>query len=973
MISKEFEQAYKRLNKAQKEAVDTIEGPVMVIAGPGTGKTQILTLRIANILLKTDTPASGILALTFTEAGQKAIKMRLRDMIGSRADEVSIYTYHGFAVAMIAEYSDHFPHLARTRQLSDVEAENLIREILRDKKFAKLRPLGEPDLFLSDIGRSISICRKEAWTPDFIRQQSEAEIKNIESDPSAISSRGATKGQLKAEFKKKIEKLKRTILFADVYETYENKKREIRRIDFDDLIYELLLALEHDELLLNLLQERYLYLSVDEHQDTNNAQNKLIKKLADFYDKPNLFVVGDEKQAIYRFQGASVQNFLEFQQTWPDMRIIHLVENYRSGQNILDASFDMIENNYEDDEHKNLRVRLTSSGKETPEPVSVIMAGNNEAVEEYLVNEVRNITENDNSATVAVIVRTNREVSRVMEVLETAGISASAERGTDIFAHPVGVLAFKLLEFLADESQVEALAYTVAGGLWGLNLEQSGTCLKKIRSGQALDLENNIPNLKQLKQNIAKTGVIEFMTLAAELSGLKKIIANDPLSVEVWRSIIALAEDLARSKGIEDVRLLIAELLIYRLMAEKKNIKISAGVFDAQVAVMTAHGSKGLEYDYVFLPYANEESWLSRGRGGYFVLPELKTEGDEIRDARRLFYVALTRAKRRAVVIASLADALDRPLTPVRFIAELDCEHISISEIPRSKLDLIKHTVRLPEERAWAESWEYTKHSLLEKGLSVTALNHFMKCPNEFFYKSILKLPEPPNASSEKGNAMHEALAAVWSLADRNESLITKTIKEVVADYFKHSLLSKLDKEVVVDELFEAAPKVAKALLPHFNQHGSAEAEKWEETNFVGQFAGQGVNLRLHGKLDAILSSPKNVLVYDYKTKKAMSENEIKGQTANSDGSYFRQLVFYKMLLTNNYIYQDKEILPALVFVKPDEKERCLTISLPIETGDIKKVQNEIQQLIDSVWSGRFLDSRCDDPKCEFCALRQMR
>ncbi|HRZ30599.1 MAG TPA: UvrD-helicase domain-containing protein, partial [Candidatus Paceibacterota bacterium] len=391
MITKEFEEAYKRLNKAQKEAVDTIEGPVMVIAGPGTGKTQILTLRIANILKETDTPPSGILALTFTEAGQKAMKMRLRSLIGSRADEVNISTYHGFAKTIIDEYSDHFPHLARAQQLSEVEEESLLRNILCQKKFAKLRPLGEPDLYLNEIVRSISNCRKEAWTPDIVRQDAEREIERLKNDPASISSRGATKGKIKAVVEKQIEKLEKTILFAQVYEEYEEKKRADRKTDFDDLIFELIEALDRDDLLLRLLQEKYLYILVDEHQDTNNSQNLLIRKLADFYEEPNLFVVGDEKQAVYRFQGASVNNFLEFQKIWPTMKIVSLTDNYRSGQNILDASFGMIENNYEAGEHTNLRIRLSSAGEVESEPVVVVTAGNNEAGEEYLVKEIKNI------------------------------------------------------------------------------------------------------------------------------------------------------------------------------------------------------------------------------------------------------------------------------------------------------------------------------------------------------------------------------------------------------------------------------------------------------------------------------------------------------------------------------------------------------------------------------------------------------
>ncbi len=389
-----FESQYKRLNTRQREAVDTIEGPVMVIAGPGTGKSTILTLRIANILKRTDTPASGILALTFTDAGAKTMKMKLRDIIGSRADEVGIYTYHGFALAVISEFQEHFPHLARAQQITDIETEALFRDILKDKKYAKLRPLGDPDLYISKIIGTISDSKKEAWTPQIIRSFAKEEIKRVENDEDSLSTRGATKGELKADALKRIERCERTILFADVYDEYEVRKQKEKKMDYDDLIFELLKALKHDELLLRLIQEKYLYLLVDEHQDTNDSQNSLIRMIADFFENPNLFVVGDEKQAIYRFQGASVENFLKFQTIWKDMKTISLTDNYRSHQSILDASFGMIEKNYAEGEHANLRIKLTSGAKHEAKPIEVIQAGNTEAEEKYLVGELKKILGN---------------------------------------------------------------------------------------------------------------------------------------------------------------------------------------------------------------------------------------------------------------------------------------------------------------------------------------------------------------------------------------------------------------------------------------------------------------------------------------------------------------------------------------------------------------------------------------------------
>ncbi len=167
------------------------------------------------------------------------------------------------------------------------------------------------------------------------------------------------------------------------------------------------------------------------------------------------------------------------------------------------------------------------------------------------------------------------------------------------------------------------------------------------------------------------------------------------------------------------------------------------------------------------------------------------------------------------------------------------------------------------------------------------------------------------------------------------------------------------------------APKVAAALFGHFEQTGAVSTETWMETGFEGNFADTPVHLKLHGKLDALVDTEKSALVFDYKTREAMSVNAIKGETKDSDGNYFRQLTFYKILLEENSRYKEKEILPALVFVKPDEKGRCPIITLPIEKADIEKVKGEVQELIESVWSGRLIADTCDEKDCQWCVMKR--
>lgn len=1009
-LDAEFERRYKRLNAAQRKAVDTIDGPVMVIAGPGTGKTTILTLRIGNILRLTDTPASGILAITFTDAGVKAMRLKLREVIGARADEVRIYTFHGFAAAVIAEFPEHFVHIARAQQMTDIEAQELVRGILKDKKFKMIRPLGEPDHYVSNILKTISDAKREALTPDMVRDFARSEAERIAADPDSLSTRGATKGQLKADARKQIEKAEKTLLFADVYAAYEAKKRAgggdaadgvnsgaaaARKIDFDDLIFELLQAIRTDELLRSLIQEKYLYLLVDEHQDTNDSQNAIIRAIADFFDSPNLFVVGDEKQAIYRFQGASVQNFLQFQSAWKNMQVISLEENYRSHQHILDAGFSLIENNYADGEHPLLRVKLRAGGDEAPRPIEMVTAGNSTAADLALVERLKDFISKNASAgeggseekTAAIIVRRNRDVERLATLCEAHGVHAASERGINIFLHPIGALFFDLIHFLHDPSQTEALAVTLASGLWGVEFARAAELIRLAKSGKTTEVLGALPIVATVREEMTQRGGLAFLIYAAEQSGLLPVIAKSPANTEVWRGIVALATELAaRDRAYaDDPRRLIEALLSYRATAETRSVKILSGTPDAPIRIMTAHGSKGLEYDEVFLPYAVNESWLTRPRSVSFLLPgQVKNEGDELRDARRLFYVALTRARKHVTIITPLEDGSGKAFTPLGFVEELadgpDSTNISRAETPAISDDAFVLAKTRGKERRNEELAAYAKTILFEKGLSVTALNHFLECPQQFLYKSIIKVPEPPSAKSEGGSAMHLAMDRVWHLVrakNREESDVEISTKKIEAEilaatgeYLDKSLLPSFEKEAIREELKETAPEVATALAPHFALQGEVFTETWFETQEAG--------IRLHGKMDAVIDMSGSadgdvVRVFDYKTSQAKSEAAIKGETkSDSSGNYFRQLVFYYILLSAQGKYQGKRIEPALVFIKPDDKGRCQTVTLPISPDDVLRVKGEIAELVESVQSGALVSARCENEDCQWCRLAKI-
>jgi DNA helicase-2/ATP-dependent DNA helicase PcrA len=374
------------------------------------------------------------------------------------------------------------------------------------------------------------------------------------------------------------------------------------------------------------------------------------------------------------------------------------------------------------------------------------------------------------------------------------------------------------------------------------------------------------------------------------------------------------------------------------------------------------------------LPYATEEGWIHRPISRPFVLPKEREASDQVKDERRLFYMSITRAKKHVCITFSNKDA-ERNLLPLRFIDELEEAHLLRIKTPaitkKIKTD-DSESIKLNETK---EQIEYAKYVLLENGLSVTALNHFLNCPSEFFYKSILKLPEPPNPSSEKGNAMHRALSYVWQekIQEKNKdgkkliSIIQNTVKE----YFRHSFLPLFEKEAIVEELVSNAPKVAASLKNHFSQAGVIYTENWVKAPFEYIYKKEKISINLHGKLDLLVERGNTLSVFDYKTRESLSPAAIKGQTKGSDGSYFRQLIFYQILLDGSK-FKGKSIEPALVFVKPDRNGKCSIVSLPVNKDDIKKVKEEIDSLIESVWSGSLLTSTCNDKNCKYCGYRKL-
>jgi len=455
MDTKAFDEAYARLNAEQKQAVDTTEGPVFVIAGPGTGKTQVLTLRIANILRTTDTPPDGILALTFTEAA--TAEMRLAKVIGSAAYRVRIHTFHGFAESIIGRFPDQFPRIIGAQVASDTDRAEILDRAILETPVKHLRPFGDPLYYHGPAARAISTMKRENVTPDALEALLTEAEQTFDAMEGKVHEKGKYAGQMKGDFVKQLKQLEKTRDLLAVYRAYEEGLTAVRRYDFEDVILEVLRALDEDEQFRLQVQEGLLYILADEHQDANRAQNALLEHLSGFFERPNLFIVGDEKQAIYRFQGADLDNVHFFRSRFPDTTIIALIENYRSTQTILDAALSLVAASPDE---RLSRAKLLASGEAAkggkkgaaaPRPISVLAYPTPEAEMAELARNVRAALEEGVPAgEIAVLVRRNRDVADVAAGLVRAGIVVTGAGESDALHNRFVEALVRLLTAVAE-------------------------------------------------------------------------------------------------------------------------------------------------------------------------------------------------------------------------------------------------------------------------------------------------------------------------------------------------------------------------------------------------------------------------------------------------------------------------------------------------------------------------------------------
>ena len=932
-----FVKQFQRLNPAQQQAVAVIDGPVMVLAGPGTGKTQVLALRIANILLKTDTAPESILALTFTESAAKNMRSRLVSLIGKDAYYVQIETFHSFCSGVLQSHPEYFELARNSEPLTDFERFSVLESLLDSQELEVLKPRRAPYFYLKDVQKALSDLKREGVTPDTFEEIVSQELAALEAEQSELSK------TVRLQREKNVAKQQE---LAQLYRAYQAKLHALAKFDYDDMVILVLRAFREHEVLLLEYQENILYFLVDEYQDTNTAQNAIVDVLASYApDTANVFVVGDPNQAIYRFQGASLENVLGFLDRYPLATVIGLTIGYRCSQNIYTAAGELLLQNDSTTAQKTtasntrLLTEFAKSSQLQSNHAGVLPLVLHQAPTQFA--EVIFVAEKISALlatgvepkNIAVLFRTNAESAVLIETCKKWDIPFKSDVGANVFETTAvsqllqllqvveavrrGVEADKLYHVLQFEwlgvppllvMQLSRAAHRARVGVFDL-VARGHAVFMEHHLGQPVTpaefsvVEKACGKLLEWANLDSRISFLEWYQTVQEESGFLRWVMKQPERVTQLQYLQAVYREVqALVKKNHNLKL--AEFLLAVATMQDQGFSITLDSLSAQedaVTLSTVHKAKGREWQYVFIVGLVDGGWGNSRKRSLLPLPDgilkntdfSKKERNE--DDRRLLFVALTRAKEQVFLsypAVSITDNRSREMVPSMFLEELRA-HCTESQSSESSVTAAQADSTKAEQLALFLSpaptrsvsvfeREYLKHLVSEFKLSVSALNSYLHDPEEFLLRYILKVPSSPSVPLAFGTAVHSALEKLYA-----NYLSFGRYPEL--SVLEHVFEQSLSKELVLTKDFKRELEHGKHVLQQY--YSNLATGKPSEVVFVERFFGSGRSVPLLGdivltgrvdRVDWVDSSKKTTRVIDYKTGRVRSIGEITASTTTA-------------------------------------------------------------------------------------------
>ena len=1016
-----FEAIYKDLNNAQKQAVDNIEGPVMVIAGPGTGKTQILGARIGKILLETDTAPENILCLTYTDAGAIAMRKRLVSFIGSSAYKVNISTFHSFCNDIIQDNLSLFDKTSLD-PISELEKIELLKKLIDG--FEKNNPLkryrGDVYFEMSNLTKLFSAMKKEGWTSTYLIEQIEAYIQEIPFRDEFVYKRkykqfeaGSLKQGLVDVEMEKMEKLKAAVASFDVYQAL---MKSHNRYDFDDMINWVLNAFTENKNLLAQYQERYLYILVDEFQDTSGTQNALIKLLVNYWEQPNLFVVGDDDQSIFRFQGANVENMLHFQHDYiKDILMIVLENNYRSTQPILDASTIIINNNQERliNKLEGLEKKLISSNPKFKD--STILPGivSYPSPQEEMMDITEQIAQLIEKGVapkeIAVLYKENRYGEEIAHFLQQKNIPVYTKRTANLLDQTLIKQIITVLDYLnceLDQSYEGAhILFEILHFKWWnispitiakltfeanqLKYSDSNNSFRKVlvektqevqtdlfQQGGLTEVAKAVKVLETLIGEVANVTLLNLIEQILQKTGIiQGVLKSDNKAFEL--ETITKFFDFIKEETHRHPSLDLKDLVEMLHLMQKEGIRLPLPITTGGptgVNLLTTHGSKGLEFEYVFLAGTNAHLWEKKRASNTigYKLPDtvLSTleNADDKEELRRLFYVAITRAKQYIQVSFSANKADGKEAEPSQFIIEMTegNEQLITHKVLEESLQLeykLLHLQTAPQPEIAQLEADFIEPKLEHFTMNVTALNNYLKCPLHFYYNSLIRVPSGKSEATTFGSAVHDALNKLFrKMQERNNQF--PDIQELVEDF---NYYMQRHREAFTQVEFKNRKEQGEIVLTDYYNKYSADWNKVVTTEYrINNVLLKGIPLK--GAIDKIEFNGKQVVVIDYKTGSVENAKEkllAPNEKNPLGGDYWRQAVFYKILLRGHPKNWEVE-RAEFDFVEPNKKKEFEKTAIAISEADITTVSHQIVETWEKIQNKDFYKG-CGKADCHWC------
>jgi DNA helicase II / ATP-dependent DNA helicase PcrA len=779
------------LNADQRRAVVHGTGPLLVVAGAGTGKTQVITRRIAWLIATRAARPSEILALTFTDKAAQEMQVRVDQLVPYGYADSTIATFHAFGDRLIRDFAFELGLPPDVRVLSRPESVIFMREHLFQLDLDAYRPLGDPTRFLGALAGHFSRCKDEDVQPDAYLALADRIVG--EAEAALAAGQGSPAARAAAEAAR--DEAGRQLELARAYARYQALLREANLIDFGDQVALALRLLRESPAARLELQRRFRYILVDEFQDTNPAQAELVSLLGEGHH--NLTVVGDDDQSIYRFRGAAVSNILEFRDRNPRARLIVLRRNYRSRAGILEASRRLVR--FNDPDRLEVRAGISKELRaERPEPAGSGPAVRHEAFAtaadegDWVAAEIaRRIASGARPRDHAVLVRTNAAAAPILRGLNMAGIPWRFSGSSGLYGRPEVRLLLSFLRTVADLSSspdLYALATSLAYGLGGSDLTAiTGVARRRSRSlWETMDELDRQPGLLRLApaSRTALSSLVadlrRFSELAHErpagevlyafLSGsglLAGLASGDiPGGEEALQNIARFFEIVrGQSALLADDRVVFVARHLQTLI-EAGDDPASADVEGEaeEVSVLTVHKAKGLEFPTVFLVGLADGRFPAMGRREAMAIPTelLRVPGTQgnhaLQEERRLFYVAMTRA-RDELVMTGAADYGGRRARRVSQFVQEALDLPLAAGLVETNGGTAAALARI-EALAAPEPPAVSPRPAAGEPLSLSfyQVDDYLSCPRKYQYGHVLRVPVARHHSIIYGAALHRAV-----------------------------------------------------------------------------------------------------------------------------------------------------------------------------------------------------------------------